>query len=223
MNEERRQLVPLGDTREYRVAAGLPDVRGWEVVGGDGTVLGRVTELLVDRDAGRVRYLECTLAESDPRSGRLHVPVGLAYLSADRDAVEVPSVTAVTVRRLVVVEQRGTTMPDDEEQLRRGYAEVGAAPEDEGWYDERRLVARRGDGERDENFAYLAGVGGAMTDEDESPELVGDLGAGQIRVPVMSEETDHQVAPEDQPGGAGAAMADERGMRDEPGRPDARP
>ena len=209
MNEERRQLVPLGDTREYRVAAGLPDVRGWTVMGGDGAVLGRVTELLVDRDAGRVRYLECTLADAGPGSGRLHVPVGLAYLSADRDAVEVPSVTTMTVQKLVVVEHRATARAD-EEKLRRGYVDAGVAPEDDGWYDERRLVARRGEAHEHENFSYLAGVGGAMTDEDESPEVVGDLGAGQIRVPVMSEETDHQVAPEDSPGGAGPMPGDER-------------
>jgi hypothetical protein len=220
MNEDRRQLVPLGDTREFRVAAGLPDVRGWPVLGGDGVELGRVTELLVDRTAGRVRYLECTLVHAQPGGGRLHVPVGLAYLSEDRDAVEVPSVTTLTVRQLVVVD-REQRMPEDEERLHRGFAEAGAPASQDEWYDERRLVARRRpEGERDSDFSYLVGVGGAMTDEDEAPELVGDLGAGQIRVPLMSEETEHQVAPEDQPGGAEAAMADEPAMRDELRRPD---
>ena len=70
MNEERRRLAPLGDTTEYRVAAGLPDVRGWTVVGGDGAVIGRVVELLVDRQAGRVRYLECELMEGGVGRGR---------------------------------------------------------------------------------------------------------------------------------------------------------
>lgn len=226
MNEDRRRLAPLGDITEYRVAAGLPDVRGWAVVGGDGTVIGRVVELLVDREAGRVRYLECELAQRDESGGRLHVPVGLAHVRNDRDEVEVPTITSATVRELVVVMAADRSPEPDEERVRRGFADTaaaGALPAEDAWYDERRLVARRRTDrveDEDENFAYLAGVGGAMTDEDESPHVVGEVTAGQIRVPVIQEETSHSVAPEDQPGGADAAMADEPAVREELRRPD---
>ena len=223
MNEERRRLAPLGDTTEYRVAAGLPDVRGGMVLGGDGTVIGRVVELLVDRDEGRVRYLECELTDARSGSSRLHVPVGLAEVRGDRDEVQVPSITVETVQQLVVYDERA--LPDDEALIRRGFADVagGALPEEDEWYDERRFVARirdDADAGNDEDFSYLAGVGGAMTDDDEAPEVVGEVDAGQIRIPVMEEETPHRVAPEDQPGGADAAMADEPAMREGLRRPD---
>ncbi|HEY0972633.1 MAG TPA: PRC-barrel domain-containing protein [Gemmatimonadales bacterium] len=219
MSEERRRLAPLGDTTEFRVAAGLPDVRGWMVLGGDGTVIGRVVELLVDRDEGRVRYLECTLAEPGEGRGRIHVPVGLAHVRADRDEVEVPSITVATVNRLVRVHDDATPTRD-EDRIRRSFADVadGTLPAEDEWYDERRFVERRrGDvaAADDQDFAYLAGVGGAMTDDDESPEVVGEVDAGQIRIPVMEEETSHAVAPEDGPGGADAALADEPAIREE--------
>jgi hypothetical protein len=53
------------------------------------------------------------------------------------------------------------------------------------------------DADRDDDFGYLAGVGGAMTDDDTSPEVVGELDAGQISVPIIEETTDERVAPED--------------------------
>jgi hypothetical protein len=54
-------LVPLGRLRNYRVAAGDPDVRGWRVLGADGRVIGEVDDILVDTEAMRVRYLDVTL------------------------------------------------------------------------------------------------------------------------------------------------------------------
>ncbi len=228
MNEERRRLAPLGDTTGYRIAAGLPDVRGWTVLGGDGSVVGRVVELLVDREEGRVRYLECTLAEAGAAGGRLHVPVGLAHVRADRDEVEVPTITVATVSRLVVDDD--ALSAGSESRIRRGFADVAgdALPAEEAWFDERRLVERRlGDRRQgdvapddDEDFSYLAGVGGAMTEDDESPQVVGEVDAGQISIPVIREQTSHVVAPEDGPGGADAAMADEPAMREELRRTD---
>ena len=55
-----------------------------------------------------------------------------------------------------------------------------------------------------ENFV----VGGAMTDDDHDPEVVGELDAGQLSIPVMEEDTDRRVSPEDRRGGpAGDAEA----------------
>ena len=223
MNDESRRLVPLGQTRDYAVREGMPDVRGWDVVGGDGAVLGRVSELLVDIDAGRLRYLEIETGEADPR--RVHVPIGLARLDAERDAVLVPTLTLPAIRQLTDVRDtpRSPTLTREYEvHVRRSLA--GAAPADAGTvdhggadgeadddrfyahehYDEREFAgARRGrrradhDVDDDEDFGYLAGVGGAMTDRDAHPDVVGEFGAGQISVPLMQEETRRRVAPED--------------------------
>lgn len=72
----RSRVAPLRNLRGYRVAEGDPDVRGWEVVGGDRRRIGTVDDLLVDTPEGKVRYLDVQLdtglyrdapqAEDDP-------------------------------------------------------------------------------------------------------------------------------------------------------------
>jgi hypothetical protein len=57
------RLVRLGKGKEFNVAKGSSDPRGWKVVGGDGTKLGKVTELIVDREGLSVRYLDVDVDE----------------------------------------------------------------------------------------------------------------------------------------------------------------
>jgi photosynthetic reaction center H subunit len=54
-------LTPLRRLRDYRIAHGDPDVRGWQVLGADGRPIGEVDDLLVDTEALRVRYLDVAL------------------------------------------------------------------------------------------------------------------------------------------------------------------
>jgi hypothetical protein len=54
-------LRPLGRLHGYQIVAGDPDVRGWAVLGSDGVKAGEVSDLLVDTDAGRVRYLDVAI------------------------------------------------------------------------------------------------------------------------------------------------------------------
>ena len=228
MNGESGRLVPLREASGLRIAPDMPDVRGWDVVGADGAVLGRVAELLVDPDEGRVRYLELETGSTADGGRRVHVPIGLARLDEARDVVVVPTVTTAVVGELTTLDDRGITR-DYELQVRRrilGAEDVGAvsgagaadaadaadATDDARFYagehfDERRFAAPRRREERGEHvdeeeddFGYLAGVGGAMTEEDEHPEVVGELDAGQISLPVMEEESDERVASDDRRG-----------------------
>ena len=78
----------------------LPDVRGWEVQAGDGEHVGEVRNLIVDRLAGRVRYLELELASvfADRDGGRrVLLPVGLAVLDENEDVVRVLTASATDV------------------------------------------------------------------------------------------------------------------------------
>lgn len=54
-------VTPLRRLHAYRIAAGDPDVRGWQVLGADGRTIGEVDDLLVDTRALKVRYLEVAL------------------------------------------------------------------------------------------------------------------------------------------------------------------
>lgn len=90
------RVTPLRNLRGYRIAEGDPDVRGWEVVGGDGRRIGSVNDLLVDTAEGKVRYLDVQLDK------------GLY-----RDAPEPAAVGAPTVTEYLVRE----TLSDEENRL----------------------------------------------------------------------------------------------------------
>lgn len=57
----RPRIAALRNLRGYKVVEGDPDVRGWEVAGGDNLRIGTVNDLLVDTAAGKVRYLDIEL------------------------------------------------------------------------------------------------------------------------------------------------------------------
>ena len=57
----RSRVAALRNLPGYKVADEDPDVRGWEVVGGDGVRIGTVNDLLVDTVAGKARYLDIEL------------------------------------------------------------------------------------------------------------------------------------------------------------------
>lgn len=93
-------LRRLRDLTEYEVADGNPDVRGWSVRGGDGKRFGDVSELIVEEEALKVRYLDVELDADlniNDRERHILIPVGAAALDEEADNVFVPSLTAETV------------------------------------------------------------------------------------------------------------------------------
>lgn len=93
-------LRRLHDLKDFEVADGNPDVRGWSVRGGDGRQFGQVHELIVDVEALKVRYLDIELSENlhiNERDRHILLPVGVAALDEEGDNVFVPSLTSETV------------------------------------------------------------------------------------------------------------------------------
>lgn len=106
---EGSRVVRLKDLKDYTVAKGDPDVRGWNVYANDGRRIGEVDELLVDVEAMKVRYLDIDLdrdvlsvsgaslgtsgtpATTVPgtRSGHILIPIGAAQLDEKEDRVVV--------------------------------------------------------------------------------------------------------------------------------------
>ena len=84
MTDERGDLVPLG---EGGAAGGNADLRERPVFGGDGTLLGRVAEVLGDRASSQARYLGIALDPSiarQPGGKRVFVPFEAARLDETR-------------------------------------------------------------------------------------------------------------------------------------------
>ena len=70
-------VTPLSRLHNFRISEGDPDVRGWEVLGADGRMIGTVDDLLVDTEALRVRYLAVNLDSGlfgEESGGRLEAP-----------------------------------------------------------------------------------------------------------------------------------------------------
>ena len=78
--EFSRRLYPMDELKDYRIASGEPDVRGWEVRTLNGREVGEVEDLLIDPARGEVVMLEVDL----DRSGR-HVSVPLRSVQLDRE------------------------------------------------------------------------------------------------------------------------------------------
>jgi photosynthetic reaction center H subunit len=83
-------IVPIRVAGDFSVSAG-PDPRGWEVVGADGKVAGKVVELWVDRADVMIRYLEIELAAN--AEVRL-VPMPMLKVRDDRRKIEVGALLA---------------------------------------------------------------------------------------------------------------------------------
>lgn len=199
-NNEDLRLIPLSEAAGFQVASDDPDVRGWEVHAADGSHVGRVQELIVDVEAQRVRYLQVRVDDSDTNSLVL-IPVGLATLEPERDAVSVPS---VAVESITSLERHGGGIVEREYEVavRRGI--IAAAPDaaadlranvsdDEDFYahavydEDRFYEPRRRTLEREvlENMAVTS-----VSDEDDSPVIVGEVNAGSLEIPIV-EDTDH--------------------------------
>src|SRR3712207_9188206 len=97
MNRKDRRIVPLSKLTGFRVAPGDPDPRDWDVVAADGRTVGVVRDLLVDREAMRVRYLEVLLEGSGRRT---LLPVGTALMDDAADRVHFHQLSPEQLGRL---------------------------------------------------------------------------------------------------------------------------
>lgn len=91
------QLARLGDMKDFEVADGDPDIRGWDVKTPDGMRLGKVEELIADPSTMEVRYMEVKVdSKAAGRSDTQYalVPIGTARLNDDKDDVVISRLPA---------------------------------------------------------------------------------------------------------------------------------
>src|SRR5215207_9815430 len=87
------RIAPLSALRDFQVAKGYPDIRGWQVESADGQEVGKVHELLVDIDNMRTRYLAVRLTSAlaaTPGDRDVLIPVGAAQFQDKGDLIRVP-------------------------------------------------------------------------------------------------------------------------------------
>lgn len=104
-NVYRTSLFPLSQLDDFKVAKKYPDVRGWDIVGGDGEKLGKVKDLIVDIHQMKVRYLDVDLRKNildgSPRESdeiyHILVPLGVAILNREDHNIIVTELTKASL------------------------------------------------------------------------------------------------------------------------------
>jgi uncharacterized protein (TIGR02271 family) len=97
------RVAALSSIKDFEVADGTPDPRGWTVLDATRTDIGKVHDLIVDTVAMRTRYLDVELDKDathldDDR--HVLIPVGLARLDDDHDRVVLASLAATQLAAL---------------------------------------------------------------------------------------------------------------------------
>jgi hypothetical protein len=119
--EGNRQVAYLNDIDDlYQVAAGYPDIRGWSVLARDRRRLGKVSDLPVNTEQMKVRYVEVELDERLRLGGARDerytlIPIGAARVHGDTGhvLVDIDAAGAPMMRR------RAHAVPlEREEELR---------------------------------------------------------------------------------------------------------
>ena len=109
MSNHNKKLYYLEELPDYKVASEYSDVRGWDIIDADKRTIGKVTNLLVNKEEERVVYLDVevdrTLLEAGydtyqaPASAGVHgfvnkegddhliVPIGMVSLDEDQKKV----------------------------------------------------------------------------------------------------------------------------------------
>jgi photosynthetic reaction center H subunit len=87
--EGEARIVPLRVAKDFWIAEGDPDARGWEVIAADGKVAGTIKEAWIDRAEPQVFYYEVAIP-----GGVVILPARLAIIDDDAKKVLVESITA---------------------------------------------------------------------------------------------------------------------------------
>lgn len=135
-NDELDRVVPLDQLDDFKVAEGDPDVRGWEVMASDGRKIGEVDQLLIDRTAMKVRYLDVDLDDdvvANDKNRHVLIPIGYARLNESDDRIMVDSLASTDIAAIPAY-TRGPVTRDYETSLRqsfdRDYTTAGVAAVD---------------------------------------------------------------------------------------------
>ncbi|RYZ23273.1 MAG: hypothetical protein EOO16_05535 [Chitinophagaceae bacterium] len=87
----------------FEMVKGQPNIIGWQVISADGHKLGKITELIIDTVAQRVRYMVVALTDNkilQLEKRTVLVPVGFAQLHPADDCVVLTTVTPYQLRAL---------------------------------------------------------------------------------------------------------------------------
>lgn len=80
---------------DFQIAEGMPDIQGWKIVDISGEKIGKVKDMLFDKEARKVRYIITTVnSDVDGLDDRdVLIPIGQAELDIPDEEVKIPTHT----------------------------------------------------------------------------------------------------------------------------------
>lgn len=159
MENNKKHLYYLNELSDYKVKSSDPDVRGWSIKDKDSRVVGKVDNLLVNKETQQVVYLDVEVDKSiidanhKPYShsakegvhefmnkdgeNHLIVPIGMVNLDHDNKVVHTKEINHQTFAETKRVQKGGTIDRGYEIVVLNSYNrnENGTYTEDENLYD----------------------------------------------------------------------------------------
>jgi len=95
------KLVQLSDS-DYEIKDGQPDIIQWPVYNSTGEVMGKISNLLFDKDEQVVKYMVLNLWENtwQPEEREVLIPMSVAELDKEKGHVILPNITAQQINVL---------------------------------------------------------------------------------------------------------------------------
>ena len=87
---------------DFEIAEGMPDIQGWKIVNHTGEKIGKVKDMLFDKEARKVRYIITSLRDdiTDLENREVLIPIGQADLDVTDKHVVVPNLTSAQLLTL---------------------------------------------------------------------------------------------------------------------------
>jgi stress response protein YsnF/sporulation protein YlmC with PRC-barrel domain len=119
------------DHSDYKIAEDQPKIDGWKIVNPNGEKIGKVKDLLFDKQALKVRYIVTDLKNGDllDEDRKVLIPIGKARLNRDDERVEIPGVTTEQLRMLPNYKKTDDLTQEDEYTIRNAFSGTGSVGE----------------------------------------------------------------------------------------------
>lgn len=116
--EGEPKIVPMRSAKDWSIAEGDRDIRGWPVLGCDGASAGQVKDIWVDRSEALIRYIEVG-AEG---GASVLCPMTCAVVDIRKKVVKVDSITAEQFARVPASKKRTSVTSLEEEKIMAYFA-----------------------------------------------------------------------------------------------------
>lgn len=121
---------------DFEIADHQPDITGWEITDSLGNELGKVEDLIFDRNAKKVRYIVASLeidvnliTETQEDSRLVLIPIGIVDLDEEDDEVIVPEASPLFLATLPRYEHGKTISPAEELAVRYAFLGQSSLPD----------------------------------------------------------------------------------------------